>query len=318
MRRLRAYRVELTLVLVLFAAVGFFAYIGYGLVMADTAQKAFSGERAFEYVESQMSFGPRVTGSPESERFREWLTSELTSKGWNVMLQSFLASEENMRAQNVIAVPVTAPEQGPLILLGAHYDSRLLADRDPDPAKKEQPVPGANGGASGVAVLLELASVLELQELNFRICLGFFDAGDNAGISGWKPAEGSTYFAANMASDIAQCSSPDAVVILDAVGSAEELTFEQGSTENLVNTLRAVAADLGYVNWLDSRPGPVAAADHLPFLRGGFASVFILDARYAHRHMSTDTVDKVSAENLQRTGETLKQWLEEVVQPQIQ
>ena len=318
MRRLRTYRIELTLVLVLFAAVAFFAYLGYGLVQADTAQQTFSGERAFDNVKTQLAFGPRVTGSPESERYRDWLTTELTSKGWNVMLQSFLVSDDNLRAQNVIAVPVATAAEGALIILGAHYDSRLFADRDPNATKKEQPTPGANSGASAVAVLLELARVLKTQDLNYRVCLAFFDASDNGGIAGWRPAEGSSYFAENMASDTPQCSSPSAVVILDTIGSAEELTFEQSSTENLVTALRNTADDLGYENWLDNRPGPVAVADHIPFLRGGFSSIFILDAKYEHRHMSTDTLDKVSVDNLQRTGDTLKHWLEEVVEVKVQ
>ncbi|MCB0086850.1 MAG: M28 family peptidase [Caldilineaceae bacterium] len=316
MRRLRTYRVELTLVSVLFAAVAFFAYLGYGLVQADSAQQTYSGERAFDTVKMQLDFGPRVTGSPESERYREWLTNELTAKGWNVMLQSFLASDESVQAQNIIATPVTEPQEGALILLGTHFDSRIFADRDPDIAKREQAVPGANGGASSVAVLLELARTLKIQELNYRICLAFFDAGDNGGINGWTSAEGSTYFVAHMADDIPLCSNPNAVIILDAVGSSATLTYEQSSSENLAQALRDTAADLGYANWLDSRPGPVAAADHIPFLRAGFPAIFILDAKYPYRHMSTDTLDKINAEDLQRTGNTLKRWLEEVVQAQ--
>ncbi|MEZ4657185.1 MAG: M28 family peptidase [Caldilineaceae bacterium] len=301
---------------VLFAAVAFFAYLGYGLVQAEPAQAKFSGERAFDTIKTELEFGPRVTGSPESERYRAWLTKELTAKGWNVMLQSFLAGDENVNAQNIIATPVITPAEGALIILGAHFDSRVFADRDPDAAKRERPVPGANSGASAVAVLLELARTLKTDELNYRVCLAFFDASENGGIVGWTPAEGSTYFVEHMANDTPQCSAPNAVVILDTVGASATLTYEQNSSENLAQALRDTSADLGYENWLDSRPGPVAAADHIPFLRADYPAIFILDAKYAHRHMSTDTLDKVNAENLRRVGDTLKKWLEEVVQIQ--
>lgn len=304
------------MVFVLFAAVAFFAYLGYGLVQANPAQQNFSGDRAFETVKTELDFGPRVVGSPESERYREWLTNELTARGWNVMLQSFLAGEENVNAQNIIATPVITPQEGALIILGVHFDSRLFADLDPDAAKRQRATPGANIGASAVAVLLELARTLKTDELTYRVCLAFFDASDNGGLSGWQSAEGSAYFVEHMANDTPQCSAPSAVIILDAMGSTATLTYEQSSTENLAQALRDTASDLGYENWLDSRPGPVAAADHIPFLREGFPAIFILDAKYAHRHRSTDTLDKVSAENLQRAGDTLKQWLEEVVQVQ--
>jgi Zn-dependent M28 family amino/carboxypeptidase len=130
------------------------------------------------------------------------------------------------------------PGPGPLILLGAHYDTRRFADRDA--ANAAQPVPGANDGGSGVAVLLELARVLADEEPTCDLRLAFFDGEDNGGIDGWDWAAGARHYAEGL--DRA----PLAVVVVDMVGDRDlDLPLERTSTPDLAAEIWSAAQALG-------------------------------------------------------------------------
>ena len=126
-----------------------------------------------------------------------------------------------------------------------HFDTRLFADEDPDPALRTRPVTGANDGASGVAVLMELARALETDKTGHRICLAFFDAEDNGNIPEWHWILGSSAFAADL-DRLPACNAPTAVVIVDMVGdSRQELPLERTSTPELQAAIWQQAAELG-------------------------------------------------------------------------
>jgi len=147
----------------------------------------FDGEAALDHIRAQMALGPRPTGSVESRRAGDYIASQLRAFGWEVSEQEF--EYLGTIARNIMGMR----GEGPLIILGAHYDTRRRADRDAhDPT---QPVPGANDGASGVAVLLELARTLDADATGYRLQLAFFDAEDNGGLDGWDWIAGSRYMA---------------------------------------------------------------------------------------------------------------------------
>ncbi len=106
-------------------------------------------------VAKQLAFGPRTVGSAAHQQTGDWISETLQVAGWQVEIQESIYQGQPVR--NIIG---KWGEGQPWIVLGAHYDSRLAADNDPDPQKHAQPVPGANDGASGVAVLMELARTL--------------------------------------------------------------------------------------------------------------------------------------------------------------
>lgn len=310
MQRFRAYSIEISLVTILLLAVAFFGYLGYGLVVADSSTRPFSGEQALDYVNNQVDFGPRTTGSEESQRMRDWLVEELTSKGWDVVIQPLLTQNET-RAQNIIAISKNQEERAlSTLLIGAHYDSRLAADQDENSSNHTMPSPGANSGASGPAVLLEIARTINLDETNYRICLGFFDAGNNGNLDTWNFAEGSRYFITNLQTEIPRCNRLAATVIIDQVGSAEQLIVEQQSDENLVENLQFTAKELRFNDFLVREPTTRVDDDHIPFLEFDIPTVYLFDATYPHRHTLSDTPDKLSTESLERVGQLLKLWLE--------
>jgi Zn-dependent M28 family amino/carboxypeptidase len=191
------------------------------------------------------------------------------------------------------------------VLIGAHYDSRRRADKDPE--HPNDPVPGANDGASGAAVLLELARTLDLHRIDNEIWLAFFDAEDNGELDGWEWIVGSTYMAQSLDPE----RMPGAMILLDMVGDVDQqLYFEQNSNADLSARIWDVAAELGYSAHFIPQARWSMIDDHIPFLQRGIPSVDIIDFDFPYHHTVADTPDKVSAESLERVGRTLEVFLE--------
>ena len=134
--------------------------------------QVFSGESAYQFVLEQTKYGPRTPGSLSHQLTRKMIVDKLTEFGWTVEMQKAVADGHDI--YNIIA---RHQSTGPITLLGAHYDSRLLASEESCLAHADQAVPGANDGASGVAVLLELARTLPLPTAS-QVELVFLDAED--------------------------------------------------------------------------------------------------------------------------------------------
>jgi len=257
----------------------------------------FNGQRAYQDVLAQVSFGARTPGSVAHAQTIDYIQQELEKAGWNVQIQA--TEWQGFSVQNIIA---SRSKVTPRIIVGAHYDSRLLADQDPVPGRNG-PVPGANDGASGVAVLLELARTLPSGSV--PVWLVFFDAEDNGGLDNRQWIMGSRSFVA------ALTEKPQAAVIVDMVGDADlNLYIERNSDAALTAEIWAHAAALGYKKNFIATPKYAMIDDHTPFLEAGIPAVDIIDFDYPYWHTAADTVDKVSAQSLQAVGETLWAWLE--------
>lgn len=292
---------KLLLIGVILVVVGLFVIFQYVVqsdrTLEDVEVIDFNGERALKDVQYQVDLGPRVSGSLAHDQEVEWIEKELKRFHWQVQLQE--TTFQGKPIKNVIASRGSGEDW---IILGAHYDSRILADRDPDPTKRGLPVPGANDGASGVAVLLELARSLP-PDLNKTIWLVFFDAEDNGRIGDWDWILGSRAFVQNLTGK------PNAAVILDMIGDKDlELYWEMNSDRLLSEQIWAQAKDLGY-NQFIPQPKHRILDDHVPFIEAGIPAVDLIDIEYAYYHTTQDTSDKVSAESLQAVGDTLLHWL---------
>lgn len=280
------------------AFLGVAALVWWGSGQLRPSQGKFDGQRAFQDVQSQMSLGPRTMGSKAHNQVVSYITSELKKAGWEIGIQDSVMLEHPI--QNLVATRGKGP---PWIVVGAHYDSRSIADHDPDPAKQDLPVPGANDGASGVAVLLELARSLP-REIDQKVTLVFFDAEDNGNIPGWDWILGSQAYVQQLQSK------PDAAVIVDMIGDADlNIFLERNSDTKLSGEIWAQAAKLGYSNHFIPIPKHSMIDDHSPFLAAGIPAVDIIDFDYPYYHTTLDTVDKVSAQSLQIVGDTLLEWI---------
>jgi Zn-dependent M28 family amino/carboxypeptidase len=241
--------------------------------------------------------GPRIPGTEGHARIQAWIAEELSAAGWQVEIQASEALGHPI--ENIVARRTDEPPQ---IILGAHYDSRIFADRDPDPGQTTRHVPGANDGASGVAVLLELARTLPRETA--PIWLVFFDAEDNGQIEGWDWILGSREFVKRNPVQ------PRAVIVVDMIGDADlNIYQERNSNPSLNDAIWQVAADLGHDDKFIPEYRHSITDDHTPFLEAGIPAVDIIDFDYPYWHTVQDTPDKVSAESLHAVGETLQAWV---------
>jgi Zn-dependent M28 family amino/carboxypeptidase len=261
-------------------------------------EHVFNGELAYQDAEIQMSFGPRLPDSQAHSDTAGYILSELQDAGWATEIQT--ANILGFPIKNIIA---KRGEGQPWFVVGAHYDTRIHADRDLNIANRLLPVPGANDGASGVAVLLELARSLP-PDINGQVWLVFFDAEDNGGIQDREWIMGSIAFVQQLVGQ------PDGVIIVDMVGDANlNIHLEKNSDPVLAASIWEQAAELGYADYFINQPYKAILDDHIPFLQAGIPAIDIIDFDYPNWHTIDDTLDKISAESMQIVGSTLQAWL---------
>ena len=272
------------------------ALSGWLVYHAVQPATSFNGQRALQDVAAQVAFGPRTPGSTAHAEVIAYIQKELVNAGWTVEIQS--TEWLGFSVQNIIASRSSSATR---IIVGAHYDSRLLADQDTG-LGRNQPVPGANDGASGVSILLELARTLPAGSV--PISLVFFDAEDNGGLDNRQWIMGSQAFVKSLTVK------PEAAVIVDMVGDASLNIYEERNSDpKLTAEIWAQAAALGFAKYFIATPKYDMIDDHSPFLQASIPAVDIIDFDYPYWHTSADTLDKVSAQSLQAVGETLLAWL---------
>jgi glutaminyl-peptide cyclotransferase len=269
-------------------------------VPAPTASAGkFDGQLALQHVQAQMVFGPRPSGSAAGRKTGDYIVEQLRKQGWQVEEQEFVY--QGVSGRNIIG----RAGAGPVALIGAHYDTRRLADNDPDPSLRTEPVPGANDGASGVAVLLELARTLDKERFKNEVWLTFFDAEDNGRLDGWEFIAGSQEMASRLTVK------PEMVVIADMIGDRDQQLYkEQNSTPELVAKIWDIAARLGYDEAFLPTAKWAMLDDHTPFLQRGIPAVDLIDFDYPYWHTTQDTADKIAPESLERVGRVLQVLLE--------
>ncbi|MGC9357043.1 MAG: M28 family peptidase [Anaerolineae bacterium] len=262
--------------------------------------QTFQGELAYDWVLRQTDLGYRITGTETNLLAGDMFIEDLRALGWEVREQNFTYRDTPVR--NILAWR----GEGPALLIGAHYDTRRAADQE-DP---NVPVMGANDGASGVAVLLELARVVDPTQINNRLYLAFFDAEDNGDLDGWSWIVGSSY----MANNWGEAGEPplEAMILVDMIGDADQqIYYERNSDPALREEIWAIAAELGYGDRFIPQPKYAMLDDHIPFIRQGIPAIDIIDFDYPYWHTTQDTPDKVSPESLEAVGHTLEVWLEQ-------
>jgi glutaminyl-peptide cyclotransferase len=274
-----------------------------------TTRQQFDGESALKFAAAQVNFGYRPTGSDAWRKTGDYIIATLRSYGWKVTTQPFTVDVNGTKvnARNIQA----SIGSGPVVIIGAHYDTRIYADAETNPEDRTTPVIGANDGASGVAVLLELGRVLgQHYTYNRELRLVFFDAEDNGNIPGWPYwILGSTHYAENL--DV----KPEYVIVLDMIGDKDLNTYYETnsmqSAPTIVTDIWNVAAKLGYEKNFIREQKFNMVDDHMPFIRKGIPSVDIIDFDYPHWHRTTDTLDKISAESLGKVGRVVQVYLEQ-------
>lgn len=266
----------------------------------------FDSNNAFEILKKQCEFGPRPPGSEEHKKTRDYLFTELKKHTDTVSLQPFPAEvvsfgipkqRKTLQMNNIIAEFGSSHSE--TLLLAAHWDTRPIADKDPDKDVQLNPILGANDGASGVAVLLEIARILKLKPPPRRIVIVLFD-GEDYGKSTDQMFFGSRYFAKNMGKW-----KPDYGILLDMIGDKDlEIPIEQYSwvaNREYTDSIWKRAIELGLAPF-QYRIGPAIMDDHVPLIEVGIPMVNIIDFDYPYWHTLEDTVDKCSPKSLEIVG----------------
>ena len=260
------------------------------------------GRRAHARVVFQVEAGPRIGGSAGHARVRQWLEQELTRLGARVVVQRFVDSTLGQPRDVFNLIARFSPRRGaadgrgPLVL-AAHYDSRPWSDQDPDPALRDEPVPGANDGGSGVAVLLEVAELMSRRPPPCPVDLVFFDAedlGHNDALDLFSI--GSRGYAARLEPPL-----PRAAFVFDMVGDRElDIYPERNSVARASNLVELVLEGARATGARHFHPDPRYAVsdDHMPLLDRGVPAVDIIDFDYPAWHTHRDLPDQVAPESL--------------------
>ncbi len=271
----------------------------------------FNQDLAFEQLKVQCAFGARVPGSAAHLSCKNYLVTTLKKYADQVTEQPFrLALKPGMSpatCYNIIAN--FHPQKTRRLLLCAHWDTRPWADQDPNPANHQQPVLGASDGASGVAVLLELARLLKQAEPNFGIDIVFFDAedfGQYGRNDSW--ALGSKQFA----QQLTRRYHPEFAILLDLIGDADQQIYIEKNSQQyapeIVKQVWDTAKYLGITEFIPEVKHDVYD-DHLNLLAIGIRCIDIIDFDYLYWHTVEDTPDKCSPQSLGNIGRVLVQIL---------
>jgi glutaminyl-peptide cyclotransferase len=267
--------------------------------------REFDGEVARTYVARQMEFGHRIPGTPPHAAMATWLEAELRSRADEVVVQRWIhqsAAGDSLPLVNLIAR--FRPELTERILYLAHWDTRPVADAggSSDPTA---PMPGANDGGSGVAILLGVADALKAVPPGIGVDLLFVD-GEDYGDFGTDTDVliGAKYYAQNQLPG----TPPRFAVLFDIVGHAGAIFEKEGysviAAPGVVDRVWEVAAQLGYQDTFVPRVGIQVTDDHVPLQRAGLAAIDIIGyGNYDHWHTPDDTLDKISAGMLQIVGD---------------
>lgn len=282
----------------------------------EPVRPAFDADSAYYFVERLVAFGPRVPNTQAHLRAGDWLSERLESYGWEVMEQGVVIPAFDgtpLNARNIFAR--LNPDKEDRMLLLAHWDSRPWADEDPDPAKRGDPVPGANDGASGTGVLLEIARQLAMQGSEAGVDILLVDAedwGSHDHEDSW--ALGARYFAENP--PVAGYS-PSGAILLDMVGSPDAQFgyeyFSSRANPSLQQKVWARADALGYGTLFHTGFGGAITDDHVELIKRGIPAIDIIDYRQSSAyqgfdpvwHTTSDDMANISRETLRAVGETV-------------
>jgi hypothetical protein len=282
----------------------------YGCSQQKATLPEFDGNRAYDYLVKQVSFGPRVPGSAAWSACRDYYYQHFLKLGLQVDSQVFSFfdpySHQELPLVNIIVRVRGGHATGLPILLMAHWDTRPRTDFHSDPKRIDEPIQGANDGASGVAVLMELANLLAQSPPDCAVDMVLVDGED------WgKPGDidyylmGSKYFAA---ADGGIRGRYRFGIVVDMIGDRDQQIHRESYSEKfqpeLNDMIWSAALELGVTTFIDSVRESIID-DHISINAGGVPAVNLIDFEYPYWHTEHDTPDKCSPEALKNVGTVL-------------
>ncbi len=288
----------------------------------------FNGEASLAYVKTQLDFGPRVPGTAAARRTGDWIIAQMKQRADTVVVQSWThvtAKGDSLPLRNIFAR--INPSATQRVLYVTHWDTRPTADEDLNLGNKRLPIPGANDGAAGVALLMGIADALKKTKPLYGVDLLFVDGEDYGSFDGYNPDSaltvsydvliGSTYFANHLPSPDYR---PIFGVLFDMIGDKNLQIYQESNSvaqaPEVVSRVWSTADDLGYGKYFFDENKQAMTDDHVPLLRRGLRVIDVGDFDYCLNnevgcepgadnlhHTLQDTFDKVSARSLQVVGD---------------
>ena len=274
----------------------------------------FDGWRAYRILKEQCALGYRVPGSAVSRDCADFIQNHLEELGIQVKRQSFEAylhlTDSSITGVNLIGLYQGDKPSSDLLALSAHYDTRPIAEKDPNPAFRRKPIIGANDGASGVALLLEMARVLKERRYPGRILFLFFDVEDS-GIPG-NIAEwclGSEYFASHALGEYPITAGINFDMIGDRDLMIKPEQFSCRMAPDMTESFWEFAQARAPFHFSKIPQNRQIFDDHLPFLKKGIPYINVIDFDYPWWHTQEDTPDKCSPISLRKVGNIAVKYL---------
>ena len=276
---------------------------------------SFSGENAYAMTKAQVDFGPRNPGSAGHSLSLSFLQNELNRYADEVKLQSFSYAgyNEDLNLTNIIAR--FNPDNKNRVMICAHWDTRPRSEHTKDSTKRNLPILGANDGASGCGVILELARILDEKKLDIGVDLVLLDGEDYGKENDLDNyCLGSKYYSVNIPDGVY----PRFAILLDMVGDKDAVFMKEASSmeyaPDIVNLVWDIASQQNASSFIPRKGGSIYD-DHIPLNQAGIKSVDIIDAdlvgadtpveRRNYWHSDRDTMENISAGTLQQVGSVI-------------
>jgi len=304
-------------------------------LLNTTLADQFNSTYAYNNIQSQLDFGFRIPGTNESLECANWINTEMQEYGESAL---YNFSIDEIPCHNIITR--INPNMSQIVIFAAHYDSRAVAEKDPNDSLHNTPILGANDGGSGVAVLMEMARVLAASNINWNISFWFvfFDAEDQgpnlgiSGINGWDWCEGSMWMIDEMKNQPSKYFREDqsldtihSFILFDMVGGYNlKFIHESHSNDNLLQNVFEIGNSLDYEDNFPLEDTKYSIMDdHVPFAQEGIPTLDLvikfwdLDCGWPYHHTSEDTLDNISHNSLKITGRTVLQYIYETFNPEL-
>ncbi len=280
----------------------------------------FNADSAYAYIEKQINFGPRVPGTPAQIECRDWIKSKMESYGAKVIEQTYTAKIYNgdeLPGYNILAQ--FNPSAKKRVMLAAHWDTRMVADKDEDPNKRSEAIDGADDGASGTAALIEIGRLLQQEKMkNLGVDLMFFDLEDQGGLDGETEevstyALGSKYWSENV---VPSGYKADFGILLDMIAAKGARFGREGYSSQYagiyVDKIWDLAGKMGKGHLFQNFDSGGIGDDHIHVIQAGIPMVDIINrpmitkhgfGHYHHTHK--DDISIIDKSNLKAVGQVV-------------
>jgi glutaminyl-peptide cyclotransferase len=284
---------------------------------SDPVEKpaAFDGKRAMEYLEAICKIGPRMSGTTGMKKQQDLIEKHFTDLGAKVTYQKFTARQRSVGKPVEMANMVISyyPDRTRRIILCSHYDTRPIADQEPNPRRWHDPFVSANDGGSGVAFLMEMGHQMKALKSNVGVDFVLFDGEEYVFDKSDTYFFGSTHFGKEYAKVRRKITYTGAVLLDMIAGKGATFPVEQNSwtrASKLVKEVWSIAKEQKCGAFEEGFSKYAVEDDHIALNRAGIPAIDIIDFDYPHWHRLTDLPKNCSAAPMEQVAKVLSIWMQ--------